>query len=569
LLRYSIDTTVVDGAGNIVCGDASGGPDNTPCVPVNMFAPSLYANLTNNDFATQAERDYLFADRTFDTQYTQSLAQFILTGDLFEMPAGDVLAAIGYEFRRDEIDSIPNRVARDGLLIGFFRDLGAVGEKDTKEWFAEVEVPLVANTPGAEELTVNLSTRHTDDEFYGGAWTYSAKLAYRPTQNLLLKGTVGTSYRAPNLRENFLDGTSGFRGLFDPCVTPESAITPEIGGGFTYDPAGETRTQTVIDNCIAAGVDPTFLGVTTSGQTIDTYSVEVLAGVGQTDLVEEQSESWTAGMAWDVPGLENIGLTIGATYYETEITDEIIELFSQTSINNCYNDPELDSTFCRNITRNVAGDGLISGVDEAFLNRDSLKTRGVDINVSFDWPVQMFGRAVDLSGDFNFNRKLEFSDVFFNIDTGEEERDSDLGEFGLPEWEGQMILRADVNDFRATWSTRYISSVQADPDLLDANDFGNWNEGTANTCLGEAAGDVDCRPIGWADNYFRHDLSFYYYGDQWTVGAGARNVTNERPPEVDGRVVFSGWNTPFGAGYDIQGRTYFLNVAVRFDDLTF
>ena len=44
LLRYSVDTTRVEN-GQIVCGDATGGPDNAPCVPVDMFAPSLYQNL--------------------------------------------------------------------------------------------------------------------------------------------------------------------------------------------------------------------------------------------------------------------------------------------------------------------------------------------------------------------------------------------------------------------------------------------------------------------------------------------------------------------------------------------
>jgi hypothetical protein len=42
-------------------------------------------------------------------------------------------------------------------------------------------------------------------------------------------------------------------------------------------------------------------------------------------------------------------------------------------------------------------------------------------------------------------------------------------------------------------------------------------------------------------------------------------VLNEAPPLVDGRVVFSAFNTPFGSGYDINGRSYFVNAAVRFD----
>ncbi len=561
-LRYSFNTTVQDPVtGAITCGNGSDG-----CVPVNMFSPTLYQNLSRNDFATQAERDYVFDVRSFDTKYEQTLATLMFTGDILEMPAGKVAAAFGYEFRNDEIKSIPNDVAREGQLLGFFKDLGATGSKDTKEWFAEVEVPILANVPAAQELTVNLSTRHTDDEFYGGAWTYSAKLGWRPVDSLFIKGSVGTSYRAPNLRENFLLGTSGFRGLFDPCVTPESAIglDPNNPNGFVYDPTGETRTQTVLDNCARAGIDPTDLGITTGGQSIDVYSVEVLRGVGQTDLREEKSDSFTAGFAWDQPFFEAFDLTLGATYYEIDVRDEIISLFSQFSIDACYDDAELDSPYCRNVSRNLAGDGLINGVDESFLNRDKLKTRGVDINLAVDWPTQMFGKAVDLSADLTFNRKLEFGDIFIDPINGDVSVDSDLGDFGFPEWEGQGVFRADIGDYRATWSTRYIGSVATDPDIRAANDFDNWLEGAGQTCLGPLAGDVNCRPVGEADNYFRHDVSFYFRGDVWTFGVGARNVTNEAPPKVDSRVVFSAFNTPFGAGYDVNGRSYFVNVAARF-----
>ena len=80
---------------------------------------------------------------------------------------------------------------------------------------------------------------------------------------------------------------------------------------------------------------------------------------------------------------------------------------------------------------------------------------------------------------------------------------------------------------------------------------------------------MNCRPVGSADNYYRHDVSVYWYGDTWTIGAGVRNVTDEFPPLVDGRLVFSGWNVPFGSGYDINGRQYFVNVAASFEDLSF
>jgi iron complex outermembrane receptor protein len=567
LLRHSVNTTVQDPAtGAITCGDGTDG-----CVPVNMFAPSLYQSLTHNDFATQAERDYLFDVRSFVTEYKQTIYSILFTGDLFEMPAGTVSAAIGYDYRDDEINSIPNEVARDGLLVNFFKDLGATGSKTTKEWFAEVEVPLLANVPAFEELTLNFATRHTDDEFYGGAYTYSGKLLWRPVESLQIKGTVGTSYRAPNLRENFLRGTSGFLSYDDPCVTPETAIIPDLEGGFTYDPSGDTRTQAVLDNCFADGVNPEDLGINNSGNSFPRYGVEVLRGVGQEDIREEKSESFTAGFSWEQPIFESFGMNIGATYYDIRLRDEISQIGGQFSIDQCYSDPEGDSPYCRNIFRNFLGDGsqgdgLFRQINQQFLNKDALKARGVDINIAFDWPTEVFGKAVDFSADLTLNRKLEMTDIFIDPATLEASIDSDLGDFGYSEWAGHGIFRADVNDWRFTWSTRYISGVEADPDLVEQYPYENYITGNSFTCVGPDAGGADCRPVFFAENYFRHDVSVYYYGDVWTFGVGSRNVLNEKPPLVDPRdsVVFESFNVPIGAGYDMGGRAYFVNIAARF-----
>ena len=564
LLRNSIFTTVVDpDTGAITCGDGTDG-----CVPVNMFATSLYQDLTRNDFATQAERDYVFGDRTYVTEYKQTVYNLSFTGDLFEMPAGTAAMAFGYEYRDDEIESIPNDVAREGLLIGFFKDLGATGAKTTKEWFVEVEVPLLANKPGVEDLTVNFATRHTDDEFYGGAYTYSGKLSWRPVESLQIKGTVGTSYRAPNLRENFLQGTSGFLSYNDPCIVPDENIVPAIGGGFEYDPTGDDRTQAVLDNCLADGVDPTTFGISPGGTSVSRYSVEVLRGVGQEDLREEKSDSWTVGFSWDQPLFEAFDMNVGVTYYSIEVRDEISQIGGQFSIDSCYGDPEGDSQYCRNINRNFTGDGtlqdgLFSQIDQQFLNKDALKARGVDINVAFDWPTQLFGKAFDIGTDLTFNRKLEITNIFINPETLVASVDGDLGEFGYSDWSGQAIFRADVDDFRFTWGARYIGSVAADPDLVAQYPYDGY-PGDSNTCTGEVAG--GCKPIFFADNYFRHDVSVYYYGDVWTFGVGSRNVTNERPPLVDPRdnVVFESFNVPLGAGYDMGGRAYFINIAASF-----
>ena len=54
---------------------------------------------------------------------------------------------------RQRLKSIPDDVARDGLFWGFFADGGATGKKWTREIFGEVELPIMAGVPLAEELT--------------------------------------------------------------------------------------------------------------------------------------------------------------------------------------------------------------------------------------------------------------------------------------------------------------------------------------------------------------------------------------------------------------------------------
>ena len=88
-LLYSLNTSIVDpNTGNVVCGTDNSGdgiPDSNDCVPVNLFAPSLYEGLLGNDFATQAEREFLFSNRAFDTEYKQDYVNLLITGDLFDL----------------------------------------------------------------------------------------------------------------------------------------------------------------------------------------------------------------------------------------------------------------------------------------------------------------------------------------------------------------------------------------------------------------------------------------------------------------------------------------------------
>ena len=318
--------------------------DTAPgCVPVNMFAPSLIPESMIGDFATAGERNYIIDDRDFDTVYTQTLVSYYMTGNVLRLPADWIVGGIGFEYRLDDIESIPDEVASEGLLYGFFKDGGAVGDKYTRELFGELEIPVIAGQPAAEELVFNVSARWTDDEFYGGAWTHSYKMAYRPINSLLLRATTGTSYRAPNLRELFLVPQTGFLNSFDPCLIPGPAIDQVTG---EYIPEQDRRDQTVLDNCLANGVDPTIA----HNNGLNTYNIEVGAG-GIKGLDEERSESLSAGFSFEQPFTNAFDLSIGMNYYEIEVTDSIIEPSLGYIIYDCYYSPSGVSSFCDRIHR--------------------------------------------------------------------------------------------------------------------------------------------------------------------------------------------------------------------------
>ncbi len=523
------------------------------CVPVNLYATSLYANRVG-DFATPAERSYLFDSRDFRTEYDQTLAHLYLTGTLFTMPAGPVAAGVGAEYRIDEIRSIPDEVAGEGLLVGYYRDRGAVGEKHIRELFAEAEFPLVGARVAAREATLNLSARLTDDEFYGSAWTGSAKVGWRPVDSLFVRATWGTSFRAPNLRELFLVELTGFRTVFDPCVVPATAVSSLTG---EYDPSSDTREPHVLANCRRHGVDPTAI------RGNQAYSVEVAsrgATTGPGRLDEETSEALSFGFSWEQSFTTAFDLSFGASYYAIKIDDTIIRLTAGYIIADCYLS-EVGGAFCDRIRRESGPMPRLDYIDERFINRTNLTSRGVDVNLAFEDTFTVFDRAIRVNVDVNANRLIEQSSLFVNA--GRRDHIERHREWYYPERQADINLRLSYGEWFARWQTRYLSKQAIDDRFFDPFSHASGPAPRGDTCLGPP-NDLLCRDVAWADEYMVHRASFGYRARTWSVVAGVRNVFDTPPPRVDTSEISSINNAPIGAGYDLNGRVFFLNAAVRF-----
>ena len=537
--------------------------DTAGCVPVNMYAPSLYpVGTVTGDFETQAERDYLFDSRDFNTVYEQTLLSLVLDGDIFEMPGGEMAQlAVGLEYRNDDIQSNPDAVARDGLFWGFFADKGAFGDVSIKEAFAEVQLPIRADLPLLKELTVNLAGRLTDHEFYGNNDTASVKVGYRPSEPFLLRATWGTAFRAPNNRELFLLGSTGFTNVFDPCYIPESALAndptdPNATGG--YNPELDQRDPELLANCRATGVDPTLA----NNGGFNTFSTEVQTG-GSLTLDPEESESFSYGFAYEQDFSNKFDLSLGMTYYSVKVENTVIEPSTSFIISDCLYDEAGTgaSVFCDRIQRDLSDptDPRIQLMDLGFINRDLERARGIDYNLTFRDVIDL-GVPVDFSFNLTANRNLERSLTFTNPD-GSVDFERYEGEWGFSEWRALGQVRLSWDRWTMNWQTRYLGAVAQDADAVDEfSDAFTFSD----TCLGPPDDEL-CRDLGETGSYMVHNVSLFYREDNWTLGMGVRNLEDKAPPLADPSEVLGVKARPIGYGYDVFGRTFFVNASYNFD----
>jgi len=555
-LVHSLNTSVLNDDGSVTCGNGSDG-----CVPVNLFADNIYQ--VGGGELTPAEYDYLMSDRIADTEVNQLVVNGFIGGDLFTLPWNDniVSGIFGMEYRRDEIKTNSNDVATEGLLWGWFSDKGANGSRNLKEAFTEIELPLISGQTGIEELTLTASGRLSKESYYDTASTYSLKAIYRPVEWFTLRGTKGTSYRAPNLRERFLEGTTGFNSVTDPCVVPDSArISDPLNPGApdVYNAEEDTRSTSVLEACIADNLDPTSLGLGQDGtdKFTSSNSAEIVSG-GSTLLTEETSTAKTFGFVFEQPFSEEFDLTFSLTRFDIEIKNSIAEPSAAYSVNQCYSADGNDA-FCSRLTRDE--DGKINFVDASFINIGLETSKGFDYNIYYDQDFLVGEQNLNVTLDIQATRMTEaIVDVFGSVDDNK-------GEPEFPEWRASAQLSFKYDDWRFTWGTRFIGAGRED--WLDDPEDGEFIANTRG-CRGlyndEAQTDpLLCREKAFTEDYFLHNASLSYSSGDYRVAIGVRNVFNEAPPKVDPNGSFSNTNIPLGVGYDIFGRTPYINFSAVF-----
>ena len=319
----------------------------------NEFVGCVPANFLGIDSLTPEMVEFLTPDIGDDKKFDRRILHGSITGELFELPAGPVAAAFGFEWREDEYQFIPGGLNQEGVDGSVPPAVNA--SSDVSEVFTEFRIPLVADRTGIDLLAVELAYRYSDYSNSGGNDTYKYSIEYAPVDWLRFRGAYNRAVRAPSLNDLFSPQIAIFEGGVDPC---DSQLNPS---------------QEVKDLCVLTGVP--------AGD-IDTFvpTVELTARRGgNPDLDVEKSDTVTAGFVMSPPFIEGLNLTLD--WYEIEVEDAITAVQGETIAQACYSGLDINSPFCRAITR--LPNGLIFEVLATSSNIASLKSSGWDL--SFDY----------------------------------------------------------------------------------------------------------------------------------------------------------------------------------------
>lgn len=213
--------------------------------------------------------------RTIDT-FDNWSAALRADGPLFRLPAGDVRLAMGAEYRREAYDYFTILDLSSAMPIAAPFS-GLPGPRHVTSIYGELLVPVFGEdnrAPGLYRLELSLAGRVEDYNQFGRTANPKLGLRWEPVRGIAVRGSFGTSFRAPRFDELLGSSLSSFRAL------------------RVSDPASPTGTSNVVG---LFGYAP--------------------------DIGPEKATSWTAGVDIVPPSLP--GLKASLTYYDVDYKDRI------------------------------------------------------------------------------------------------------------------------------------------------------------------------------------------------------------------------------------------------------
>ncbi|MGV9008805.1 TonB-dependent receptor domain-containing protein [Brevundimonas sp.] len=524
------------------------------CVPLNIFG--------NGNQSAEALA-YISAEISPTERNEQEQAVAFVSGELFDLwGAGPVGLAVGAEYRREYTEGVGRDADTAGriLFLNTGQDFEGV-QYESEEVFAEISIPLFRDSWLGRYAELSGSYRAFDYTTAGSGDVYGVNFVYRPIEDIAFKASFNTSFRAPNLGENFSPIGQTFANNFvDPCSTATIQ-----GLRSASDPA---LYQQRIDNCQAilnrvnAARGTTFAydfsGLNTPTDPNDDYSPSYTSGIagsgaGNPNLRPEQSESLTLSMVIEPRFFPNLSLVLD--YYEIEINDVIASLAAVNIATNCVSGATLNEEACALIYRNnpftpggttaiLRSEGFkvgapngdpIGGFIEQPFNYASLKTRGLDFTARYSLDTEeTFGMNL---GRFDYSIRglwLIEQKQFLNQAAPTQFTDLSSG-LNYPRVRLSSSLTWSPN---STWSVNWTA---------------DWQTAQDSQSIRGAVNNLDIRPYNTyqTGDFTRHDFSVRYnVNDQLTVRAGVTNAFDAEQPNYLGATLVDNFD-PYGTRFNI------------------
>ncbi|NRQ42045.1 TonB-dependent receptor [Rheinheimera sp. YQF-2] len=378
-------------------------------IAAGTFAP-FNLGRDNNAAARAAVRE--LAPRVGESEVFS--VDFNIAGDLpIELAAGNISAVFGGEFRSEDIFDRPSQIAKDG---GVFALGASDAEADRSQYAAYAEF----NVPITDSLDVIAALRYDHYSDFGGDVNPKLSLRYRATDDLILRASWSTGFRAPSLSQLGAGESLGTAYINCGEGQPFDALCGDFGASF-----GELE------------LDQETLG--------------------NRDLDAENSEAVNLGLSWNLT--EKLQIT--ADYWRYEHTD-IVDVDANTTLKACIagtapvtsSIADLNSEFGCVLD---AGDDLVF-LRTGFFNVGSQETDGIDVKIDYRIDTDNFGTfKLYAAGTKTFNYERQVTP-----DSAKEDllgKLSGANEIARPDFVADFGTDWSRNNWSASLSAHYISEL--------------------------------------------------------------------------------------------------------------
>jgi outer membrane receptor protein involved in Fe transport len=502
--------------GRIVCAvnaDSSAANDDPACIPLDLLGEGR----ASPEALAYVSRPLARADT--GTEFVVSAFLSGDTSELFSLPGGPVGFAFGGEYRRATAAIDQDPLVEAGVTAaGRVPDLVAPAF-EVKELFGELNLPILRDRSLAHELSLSAAGRVSEYKGkVGTVYAYNIGGIYAPVRDLRFRAHYSRSVRAPTIVDLY-DPQFIFNVAFsDPCDVANIGLNPNRA-----------------KNCADAGIPAGFINLPARNERLN-YS----AG-GNPDLIEETSDSYTAGIVF-TPSRILPGFSISADYYNIKVSNVISNLGPGGVIASCYDSPTgLDNPFCPLVKR--LSNGLFdpaSAVLSSPINFAALETAGIDVDASYRRNLGTARLNLRAIASYIIKR-----DAFLDP-ANPDFRDRQKSEVGSPALEGLISANIDFGNYNLGYKVRYL--------------------GRQTAASYETQHGIDGRPPTNADAFedaflparIYHDVHLGFdVNERFTFYGGIDNLFDKDPPI--GRV-----SDNIGEPWDPVGRFLYVGARVNF-----